>query len=328
MTVSITSTPARLTHAIRFCVAVALPVTMCTFTSSRAPVSPTGAPMPSCSSTTKSCGSTWRISRPPGSDTARAASIARRTSSRVTSRFLPATATTPRLLKPLMCGPLTPRWTDADLDAGHQLRFLDRLLDRLHGGVEIDDDAALESLRLRHAEPDDVDATVVDQLADDGADLRGPDVEPYYVPFMSCHELPQAGRPALQPCSTAVKAALKAGPSVPPAARTGVRRIASPRSRSRRRVRATPAPNRCTPAAGPRSRCSPRRSIAVSPSRITTASCASVTSICDTRAARSGRACSAASSRAASRARFSSMAGAPSLGALARPSMTGRSRSP
>ena len=86
---------------------------MCTFTSSRAPVRPTGAPMPSCSSTTKSCGSTWRISRPAGSDTARAASIARRTSSRVTSRFLPATATTPRLLKPLMCGPLMPRCTES-----------------------------------------------------------------------------------------------------------------------------------------------------------------------------------------------------------------------
>ena len=83
---------------------VVAPVTMWTLTSSRAPVMPTGAPMPSCSSTTKSCGSTWRISRPAGSDTALAASIARRTSSRVISRFLPATAITPRLLKPLMCG--------------------------------------------------------------------------------------------------------------------------------------------------------------------------------------------------------------------------------
>src|SRR5215510_13815022 len=72
---------------------------------------PTGAPMPSCSSTTKSCGSTWRISRPAGSDTALAASMARRTSSRVISRFLPATAITPRLLNPLMCGPDSPRCT-------------------------------------------------------------------------------------------------------------------------------------------------------------------------------------------------------------------------
>jgi hypothetical protein len=72
---------------------------------------PTGAPMPSCSSTTKSCGSTCRISRPLGSATALAASMARRTSSRVISRFLPATAMTPRLLNPLMCGPDSARWT-------------------------------------------------------------------------------------------------------------------------------------------------------------------------------------------------------------------------
>ena len=96
-----------------FCVELWLPVTMWTLTSSRAPVIPTGAPMPSCSSTTKSCGSTCRISRPVGSDTAFAASIARRTSSRVISRFLPATAITPRLLKPLMCGPDSARCTES-----------------------------------------------------------------------------------------------------------------------------------------------------------------------------------------------------------------------
>ena len=96
-----------------FCVDDALPVTTWTLTSSRVPVIPTGAPMPSCSSTTKSCGSTCRISRPLGSATALAASIARRTSSRVISRFLPATATTPRLLNALTCAPDSPRWTES-----------------------------------------------------------------------------------------------------------------------------------------------------------------------------------------------------------------------
>ena len=110
-TVSMTPTPARFTHDTRFCVAVVALVTMWTLTSSRAPVMPTGAPMPSCSSTTKSCGSTCRISRPAGRLTALAASIARRTSSRVISRLLPATAMTPRLLNPLMCGPAIDRWT-------------------------------------------------------------------------------------------------------------------------------------------------------------------------------------------------------------------------
>ena len=101
-------------------------MTTWTFTSSRAPAMPIGAPMPSWSSTTKSCGSTCRISRPVGSDTALAASIARLTSSRVISRFLPATAITPRLLKPLMCGPDSDRCTVSISTPGHQLGFFDR----------------------------------------------------------------------------------------------------------------------------------------------------------------------------------------------------------
>ena len=112
-TVSPTVAPARFTHATMFCVELWLPVMMCTLTSRRAPVIPTGAPMPSCSSTTKSCGSTCRISRPVGSDTALAASMARRTSSLVISRFFPATAITPRLLNPLTCGPESARWTES-----------------------------------------------------------------------------------------------------------------------------------------------------------------------------------------------------------------------
>ena len=131
-----------------FCVDEALPVTMWTLTSSRAPVMPTGAPMPSCSSTTKSCGSTCRISRPLGSATALAASMARRTSSRVISRFLPATATTPRLLKALTCAPDSAEVDGVDLDAGRQLGFLDRLLDRLDRRLEVDDDAAADALRV------------------------------------------------------------------------------------------------------------------------------------------------------------------------------------
>src|SRR5262245_1327611 len=112
-TVSATLTPARFTQATMFCVELWLPVTMWTLTSRRAPVIPTGAPMPSCSSTTKSCGSTWRISRPVGSETAFAASMARRTSSRVISRFFPATAITPRLLNPFTCGPESARYTES-----------------------------------------------------------------------------------------------------------------------------------------------------------------------------------------------------------------------
>src|SRR5687768_11676003 len=113
ITGSATATPARLTQATMFCVDDTEPVITCTLTSRRAPVMPTGAPMPSCSSTTKSCGSTCRISRPVGRATALAASIARRTSSRVISRFFPATAMTPRLLNPFTCGPDSARCTES-----------------------------------------------------------------------------------------------------------------------------------------------------------------------------------------------------------------------
>ena len=182
--------PARFTQATMFCVDEALPVTTWTLTSSRAPVMPTGAPMPSCSSTTKSCGSTCRISRPLGSATAFAASIARRTSSRVISRFLPATATTPRLLKALTCGPGQPEVDRVDLDAGRQLGFVDRLLDRFDRRLEVHDDAAPDAARLGEADPDDVEPAVVGHLADDGGHLRRADVEADQVSFLSCHIAP------------------------------------------------------------------------------------------------------------------------------------------
>ena len=165
-----------------------LPVTMWTFTSSRAPVIPTGAPMPSCSSTTKSCGSTWRISRPVGSDTAFAASIARRTSSRVISRFLPATAMTPRLLKPLMCGPDSARCTESistpaissassiafliDSTAASRLTTTPRLMPR--------DSATPRPTMSRPRRP-------IGHLADDGRHLRRADVEPDQISFSTCH---------------------------------------------------------------------------------------------------------------------------------------------
>ncbi len=173
-----------------FCVDDALPVTTCTLTSRRVPVIPTGAPMPSCSSTTKSCGSTCRISRPLGSATALAASMARRTSSRVISRFLPATATTPRLLNALTCAAGEPEVDRVDLDAGGQLGLVDRLLDRLDRRLEVDDDAAADAARVREADADDVEPAVVGHLADDGRDLRRADVQPDQISFLACHQGP------------------------------------------------------------------------------------------------------------------------------------------
>ena len=233
-TVSATSTPARFTHATMFCVELWLPVTMWTFTSSRAPVIPTGAPMPSCSSTTKSCGSTCRISRPVGSDTALAASIARRTSSRVISRFLPATAITPRLLKPLMCGPGQRQVHRVDLDAGHQLGLLDRLLDRVDRRLEVDDDAAPDAARLGDADADDVEPVAVEHLADDRRHLRRADVEPDQIPLFSRHAASEVRWSCrVVPSPPLARARLPRRPHVDRARRTAGPRSRCPAPRSR-----------------------------------------------------------------------------------------------
>ena len=74
-TVSTTSSPARFTQVTVFWAAVVEQVMTWTFTSRRVPVMPVGSPMPSWSSTTNSWGSTCRISRSMGIETALAASI-------------------------------------------------------------------------------------------------------------------------------------------------------------------------------------------------------------------------------------------------------------
>src|SRR6266404_2121078 len=69
---------------------------------------PMGSRMPSCASTKNSCGSTCRTSRSGGSVMLRAASIARRTSSRSISRGRWPMVTPPRLFTPRTCAPATP----------------------------------------------------------------------------------------------------------------------------------------------------------------------------------------------------------------------------
>src|SRR5205823_4507324 len=51
-----------------------------------------------------------------------------------------------------------------DLDAGHQLGFVHRALDRLDGRLEIHDGAAPDALRLGDTDPDDFETAVVHQL--------------------------------------------------------------------------------------------------------------------------------------------------------------------
>ncbi len=79
-------TPAAATHLDRFCTAVADAVTMCVSTSRRSALIPSGSLTPSWPSTLKPRRSTWSTSRLDGIGTARATSIARLMSSRLTSR--------------------------------------------------------------------------------------------------------------------------------------------------------------------------------------------------------------------------------------------------
>src|SRR5262245_54044988 len=100
-------TPAAATHLDRFWTAVAEPVTMWTSTSSRSALIPSGSLTPSWPSTLKPRRSTWRTSWFDGIETARATSIARFTSSRVTSLRGPLTATWPGELRLSTCCPPT-----------------------------------------------------------------------------------------------------------------------------------------------------------------------------------------------------------------------------
>ena len=101
-TMSCTESPARFTLRMTFWTDVTAPVTRWTSTSSRTPDMPRGSLMPSWSSTTKVCGRTWMTSRSWPRLMALAASSARSMSVRLTSRCLPDTATTARLLIPRM----------------------------------------------------------------------------------------------------------------------------------------------------------------------------------------------------------------------------------
>ena len=136
---------------------------------------PTGSFTPSWSSTTNSCGRTWRISRSVGSATARAASSTRSTSPAATSRLL--TATTPWLLNPLMWLPAEPATT---LRISHPaISSASSTALRMASTVA----SMLTTMpfckpgRRRGADAGDLDA-VSGHLGHDDADLEGADVEP------------------------------------------------------------------------------------------------------------------------------------------------------
>src|SRR5699024_3200923 len=65
----------------------------------------------------------------------------------------------------------------ADVAAGHQLGFLDRTLDGMHGRFDVHHRAALQATRDVRADADHLDRFARGVLADDGHHLGGADVE-------------------------------------------------------------------------------------------------------------------------------------------------------
>ena len=64
-----------------------------------------------------------------------------------------------------------------DLAVGHHLGLFQRLLDALHGGVDVDDDAALQAVRRRDAEPGQAQLAVGQHLGHHRHHLGGADVQ-------------------------------------------------------------------------------------------------------------------------------------------------------
>jgi len=81
----------------------------------------------------------------------------------------------------------------------HQFRFLDGALNRVHGRLDIDDNAFLESARRVRTDANHFDIALVADLADDRDDLRRADVEPDNQVFVA--PLVQGLNPATMPPS-------------------------------------------------------------------------------------------------------------------------------
>ena len=86
-----------------------------------------------------------------------------------------------------------------DLAVGHQLGLADGALDRLHGGVDVDHDAALQALRRRGAEADHVRAVVLHR-GDQHRRLVRAEVEPDVDRLLARH------RAQLTPCDGSQRA--------------------------------------------------------------------------------------------------------------------------
>ena len=176
-TSSSTRTPACRTHLVRFWSAVADPWTMCVSTSRRTALMPRGSLTPSWPSTVKSRGRTWSTSRLDGMVTARATSVARSMSSRLTSPMGPADRHRALGVEALHVAAADAHEGRLQAQAGQPLGRLHRRADGRHRLLDVDDLALLEAVRRRRALADDVDGPLPGDLADQRDDLAGADIE-------------------------------------------------------------------------------------------------------------------------------------------------------
>ena len=112
-----------------------------------------------------------------GIETARATSIARLMSSRVTSRWCAGDRDLARRVEALDVLAADADEGAVDLPARQALGLLDRVRDRADGLVDVDDDALLEPGRRDGPVAHDRQPAVAAHLADEGADLARADVD-------------------------------------------------------------------------------------------------------------------------------------------------------
>src|SRR5438128_2218651 len=137
-----------------------------------------------------------------------------------------------------------------NLHTGHQLRFLDRLLDGVDSRIDVDDDTALDAARFGDTDADNVERTVAHAFADNGGDPRGADVKANEIPLFSCHWSSVTCRVQQDPASPVF---------LPRALRTRARQSEDRRSQSPKCVREARARGRDTTAAARQT--APRRRV-------------------------------------------------------------------
>ena len=171
-----TSRPQRLMHLMMFCAADTAPVTMCTFTSRRMPLMPSGSRTSSWPSMMNSWVRMWRICWSVGMLTALAVSITRSTS--IWRHFLVLDRHHAVRVEALDVAAGDAGIDLADLAVGHQFGFFQRALDGVDGGLDVHHHAFLQAARRVLADADDLQPAVGQDFRHHGDDFRGADIQP------------------------------------------------------------------------------------------------------------------------------------------------------